>query len=98
MIVPNSLSITRSRDKEIEDVLDSDHYNDGIKIIENRNWKVIPMPMRELSSLIELISLATNVKNLDPLRKSKTVNYSSQRLKNFRFTNMKEMKSKWQVL
>ena len=35
MIVPNSLSITRSRDKEIEDVLDSDHYNNGIKIIEH---------------------------------------------------------------
>ena len=35
MIVPNILSINRSRDKEIEDILDSDHYNDGVKMIEH---------------------------------------------------------------
>ena len=36
LIVPNTLAITRSRDEEIEDILDSDHYkNVGVKMIEH---------------------------------------------------------------
>ena len=36
IIVPNTLAITRSRDEEIEDILDSDHYkNVGAKMIEH---------------------------------------------------------------
>ena len=36
IIVPNTLDITRSRDEEIEDILDSDHYkNVGAKMNKN---------------------------------------------------------------
>ena len=48
MIVPNILAINRSRDEEIKDILDNDHYKNMMLTWLNMNWKVILMPMWEL--------------------------------------------------
>ena len=96
IVVPNILAINRSRDEEIENILDNGHYKkDGVNLVEH-----------ELEGYIDA-NVGTIVFNRTNLPRNKCQEFRSvaqiedgqcftQKLINFRYISMKGMRSWWQ--